>query len=127
MLKTLRSAKFKTSQSFTAPSDSTYLTLSPWKILRFFLNYKSYVCLCARCLQQLKTDIACEKFFHKNSKQWKAHLTFSCSKSALETLEKDVECVFIDNFEHISHLFLVLDFKQANVSWGYLQLPYYYI
>ena len=30
-------------------------------------------------------------------------------------------CVFIVNFEHISHLFLcvfIVDFEQVNISWG---------
>ena len=38
------------------------------------------------------------------------HLIFTCSKSAIETLEEDVkyvQSVFIVTFEHISHLFLV--------------------
>ena len=56
-------------------------------------------------------------------------LTFTCSKSTIETLEKKWEIcskltiktwrrsgVFVINFEHISHLFSV-DFEQANVSW----------
>ena len=48
-----------------------------------------------------------------------SQLTFTCSKSTIETLEKGVKYVFIVNFEHISHLFLVLpfvDFEQVNVS-----------
>ena len=47
-------------------------------------------------------------------------LTFACSKSTTETLEKGVKDVFIVNFEHNSHLFSgvsVVDFEQANVSW----------
>ena len=56
-------------------------------------------------------------------------LTFTCSKSTIETLEKKWEIcskltiktwrrsdVFVINFEHISHLFSV-DIEQANVSW----------
>ena len=56
-------------------------------------------------------------------------LTFTCSKSTIETLEKKWEIcskltiktwrrsdVFVINFEHISHLFSV-DFEQVNVSW----------
>ena len=52
-----------------------------------------------------------------------AELTFTCSKSIIETLEKDMKwnvqtfrCFY---FEHISHLFSsvsIVDFKQVNVS-----------
>ena len=54
-----------------------------------------------------------------------SQLTFTCSKSTIETLEKGVKhwrrsAVFIVNFEHISHLclvFSIVDFEQLNVSW----------
>ena len=34
-----------------------------------------------------------------------SQLTFTCSKSTIETLEKSVKYVFIGNFEQILHLF----------------------
>ena len=37
-----------------------------------------------------------------------SQLAFNGSKSTIETLEKGVKYVFIVNFEHISHLFLVI-------------------
>ena len=46
-----------------------------------------------------------------------AEQVFTCSKSAIGTLDKDV---IIANFEHISQLFLVfsiVDFEQLNISW----------
>ena len=43
-----------------------------------------------------------------------SRLTFICSKSIIETLEKRV---FIVKFEHISHFFLV-DLEEVNISWA---------
>ena len=60
--------------------------------------------------------------------------TFTCSKSTIETFKKGVKNVqniititerrhqrrsgiFIVNFEHISHLFLVFIFEQVDVCW----------
>ena len=36
-----------------------------------------------------------------------SQLTFTCLKSTIKTLEKSAKYVYIDNFEHISHLFLM--------------------
>ena len=49
-----------------------------------------------------------------------SQLTFTCSKSTLETLEKGV---FIVNFEHISYLFpsvSIVDFEKVMLP-GYFQ------
>ena len=48
-----------------------------------------------------------------------SQLAFTCSKLTIKTLEKGLKYVFIVDFEHISHLFLVfllLTFEQVNVS-----------
>ena len=61
--------------------------------------------------------------------------TFTCSNSALETLEKGVRSeicfkndvisgVLIVNFEYIVDLFLIVDFQQANACLVKSELPF---
>ena len=46
-------------------------------------------------------------------------LTFTCSKSAIERLEKGVKYVQNYNILHIFFAVSIVDFEQGNVSWVY--------
>ena len=56
---------------------------------------------------------------------WSARVRYeNCSRLRIKTLERFQKrrcSVFIVNCEHISDLFLIVDFEQANVCWAHIE------